>query len=386
MFGRSASQPTAPFEGWGFLWRPALIGFLALVAIAVGASFTNSPFKFETPGTWFFGVPTKPVNLLAPVNSDDDAARHHPRLRRPLALSCASWIRLASVALRHPGAPIARLGWMLALWILPMLVIAPIFSRDVFSYAAQGEMVTRHISPYSNGPSSLGSGPFPDTVDHVWWNSPPPTDRCSCRSTAGSSASRATPSLGPSSGCASSRSAPSRSSPSRCRCSRAASASTPATRSCCASSTRSSCSPLVGGAHNDGLMMALLVAGLALAVKKHPVLGIIACALAASIKAPAALGIVYIAWEWLGPNLPVRMRLRPLAVAGIAHGRGARASHRRLGLGLGWVTNLDDARDGAELGGAGDRPRDGHRGDRPAPRPRRLDDLGDLAHAARSAS
>ncbi len=48
---------------------------------------------------------------------------------------------------------------------------------------------------------------------------------------------------------------------------------------------------LVGGAHNDGLMMALLVAGLALAVRKHPVWGIVVCALAASIKAPAALGI-----------------------------------------------------------------------------------------------
>ena len=98
---------------------------------------------------------------------------------------------------------------------------------------------------------------------------------------------------------------------------------------------------VVGGAHNDGLMMALLVAGLALAVKKHPVLGIIACALAASIKAPAALGIVYIAWEWLGPNQPVRMRLRPLAVAGILDGRGAGRLTVVSGLGLGWVKNLD---------------------------------------------
>ena len=33
-----------------------------------------------------------------------------------------------------------------------MLVVAPIFSRDVFSYAAQGEMMSRHINPYHYGP------------------------------------------------------------------------------------------------------------------------------------------------------------------------------------------------------------------------------------------
>ena len=44
-------------DDWGWLWRPGLIGFLALVAIAVGGSFSNSPFKLEMPGTWFFGVP-----------------------------------------------------------------------------------------------------------------------------------------------------------------------------------------------------------------------------------------------------------------------------------------------------------------------------------------
>ena len=78
---------------------------------------------------------------------------------------------------------------------------------------------------------------------------------------------------------------------------------------------------VVGGAHNDGLMVALLVAGLALAVKRHPVWGIVVCALAASIKAPAALGIVYIAWEWLGPE--------PAAAPSAAPARDRRAPHRR---------------------------------------------------------
>jgi hypothetical protein len=32
--------------------------------------------------------------------------------------------------------------------------------------------------------------------------------------------------------------------------------------------------------------------------------GILLCALATAIKAPAALGILYIGWSWLGPRGP----------------------------------------------------------------------------------
>ena len=55
--------------------------------------------------------------------------------------------------------PIRPLAYMLALWILPLLVVAPLFSRDVFSYAAQGEMMSHHINPYHYGPGTLGLGP-----------------------------------------------------------------------------------------------------------------------------------------------------------------------------------------------------------------------------------
>ena len=34
------------------------------------------------------------------------------------------------------------LTWILVLWIIPLVIAAPMFSRDVFSYAAQGEMVS----------------------------------------------------------------------------------------------------------------------------------------------------------------------------------------------------------------------------------------------------
>ena len=49
---------------------------------------------------------------------------------------------------------------------------------------------------------------------------------------------------------------------------------------------------LVGGAHNDAMMLGLLVAGLAAALRRPPVLGAVLVTLAALVKAPAALGLL----------------------------------------------------------------------------------------------
>ena len=338
--GSQPRNPAAPFEGWGFLWRPAALGLLALIAIGVGSSFSNSPFKLENPGAWFFGVPTKPVLRHAPVNSAT-MLLGITLVYGGLVLLLRVWIQLANIARRHRGAPIGRLGWVLGLWMLPMLAVAPLFSRDVYSYAAQGEMVTRHLNPYQNGPFELGSTPFASAVDPLWHYVPAPygplfmsldgwivqlTHHNLLWSIVGLrllevgavvllavSVPVLARGLGYDAGHA---------------------------------FILCVLNPLVvltvvGGAHNDGLMAALLVAGLALAVKKHPVWGIVLCALAASIKAPAALGIVYIAWEWLGPKLPVRLRLRPLAIAGLLTAGVLGACTVISGLGAGWVKNLN---------------------------------------------
>jgi alpha-1,6-mannosyltransferase len=75
---------------------------------------------------------------------------------------------------------------------------------------------------------------------------------------------------------------------------------------------------LVGGAHNDALMLGLLLAGLAMAKRGKPLFGIVLCSLAAAVKVPAAIGILYIAWEWTGTDVPLRARVRPVITAGIA--------------------------------------------------------------------
>jgi hypothetical protein len=55
---------------------------------------------------------------------------------------------------------------------------------------------------------------------------------------------------------------------------------------------------LIAAGHNDALMAGLLLASVTLALERRPLLGIALCALAATVKAPAAAGIVFIALCW----------------------------------------------------------------------------------------
>ena len=153
-------------EDWSFLRRPALLGLLAVVSICVGASLPSSPFKLEMGGTWFFGEADWPsTTLMLPGVV---------AVYGGMILFVRVWYGLFQTLRARGGVPIRPLAYMLALWILPLLVVAPLFSQDVFSYAAQGEMMSHHINPYHYGPGTLGSGPYVSGVDPLWANTPAP--------------------------------------------------------------------------------------------------------------------------------------------------------------------------------------------------------------------
>ncbi|WP_298175645.1 polyprenol phosphomannose-dependent alpha 1,6 mannosyltransferase MptB [Saccharomonospora sp.] len=61
-------------------------------------------------------------------------------------------------------------------WVLPLMVIPPLFSRDVYSYLAQSEIVRRGFDPYSLGPAeALGvADPFTSGVSNMWRDTPAP--------------------------------------------------------------------------------------------------------------------------------------------------------------------------------------------------------------------
>lgn len=57
---------------------------------------------------------------------------------------------------------------MSAAWALPLALGPPVLSNDVFSYAAQGVMQLRGLSPYRAGPAALGVGHALAAVDPRW--------------------------------------------------------------------------------------------------------------------------------------------------------------------------------------------------------------------------
>ncbi|NNN00903.1 MAG: polyprenol phosphomannose-dependent alpha 1,6 mannosyltransferase MptB [Acidimicrobiaceae bacterium] len=326
-----------PFEGWSFIWQPALLGFVAMLLILAGGSFTNSPFKLDMVNTWFFG---EPVAGQTGTPSETKFILSIVLVYGGLLLLMRVWLRLAEVMKLHGGASIKSLWWTLLLWATPMVVAPPMFSRDVFSYAAQGEMTSHHISPYLFGPYTLGATPFNLPVDPLWQNAPAPygplflfLDGTMAKVThhhplatvvllrlletfavalIGYGVVLLARGLGRDPGEA---------------------------------FVLSAMNPLVlltliGGAHNDAIMAALLVVGIALAVQKRPVWALFFCASATAIKAPAALGLAYVAWTWLGPRASIRQRLKPIGIAVLVASATLELWTLLAGFGFGWVNNL----------------------------------------------
>ncbi len=66
-----------------------------------------------------------------------------------------------------------RLTPLIAWWSAPLLLIPPLFSRDAWSYAAQGALVANGFDPYRVGPGVL-SGHVVEAVDPMWMSTPAP--------------------------------------------------------------------------------------------------------------------------------------------------------------------------------------------------------------------
>ena len=321
-------------EPRGLVLRPALLGFAAMVAIAVGASLPSSPFKLELPGVWFFGVPSTAAGSQWGVYFTLAA------VYGGLLLLMRVWWGMIRLYHRCPGVSVKRMMWVFALWATPMLVIAPLFSRDAYSYAAQGEMVSHHMNPYLYGPFELGNNSYTAPVDPLWGNAPAPygplflqIDGFFTRITFHNELAtivllRLLALVGVLliAACV----------PRLARLYHRDGAELFTQKGLHPVTLL----PLIGGAHNDALMLGLVVAGLTAAKEKRPIVGILLCALATAIKAPAALGVLYIGWSWLGPRASTRDRIRPVVTAGLIGAGVLGFFSYASGLGWGWVTIL----------------------------------------------
>src|SRR5699024_8225076 len=89
-----------------------------------------------------------------------------------VALLVTSWLALGPRAVAG-RLPVRDGAWATALWSLPMLPAIPLFSRDAWSYLAQGAMTGAGVDPYEFGPDA-NPGPFTTEVSPDWQSTPTP--------------------------------------------------------------------------------------------------------------------------------------------------------------------------------------------------------------------
>ncbi len=105
----------------------------------------------------------------------------------PAALACSyagiglivlSWVLIGRLAAPGRVRRLSRsqLSHTLAMWAVPLLVTPPLFSRDVYSYLAIGSMMVHDFNPYAAGPyDTLGdSDPYAHQVDVRWQHTASP--------------------------------------------------------------------------------------------------------------------------------------------------------------------------------------------------------------------
>lgn len=312
-----------------------ILGTLSSLMVALGSLQQRSPFTSKVVGSWWLGI-ASPQNV--PSKSFEVPAETMVYLG--LGLGIYVWLILLRTVRRNPGIPIKVFWYIGAAWLIPLAIAGPLFSKDIYSYAALGEMVSHHISPYKYGPNVLGGTPYLTTVDPFWGNAKTPygpfflglsslittitlhhafATMVGLRVLALLSAigiafyvPRLAESFGFDKGLA---------------------------------FTLAVLSPvtvyhLISAGHNDVLMLALLLAGLYYAKKSRPILGIVLVTLAALVKVPAEIGVLYIGWTWLGDNRTIKDRIRPVVSGFLVSAMVMELIAKITGLGWGWILAL----------------------------------------------
>ncbi|MFD7459745.1 MULTISPECIES: polyprenol phosphomannose-dependent alpha 1,6 mannosyltransferase MptB [unclassified Streptomyces] len=254
-----------------------------------------------------------------------------------VVLLIAAWALLGRLV-RGPQPPTPRtLLLVLAVWAAPLLLAPPLFSRDVYSYLAQGAMVDARIDVYTHGPSALG-GPLADEVAPLWQHTAAPYGPvflavASALSgvtrgelPAGLMGMRLLALLGVALMAAALP-----------RLARHSGAD-PAAALWLGALNPLVLLHLVAGAHNDAMMLGLLGVGLVAALGRRPVLGTVLVTLAALVKAPAVLGLAAVVL------LRTRAGRRPVPAVLTTAGAAAAttvAATAVAGTGYGWTAALD---------------------------------------------
>jgi alpha-1,6-mannosyltransferase len=143
--------------------RPLVQGLVGAVIMVVGGFgaggvLVRDPLMTDSPiGFWRYG------------HGHDLAAF---LMYAGVVLMAWAWIRLGRDVLAGTvgGRAVLTTGLV---WTVPMLFAPPLFTRDIFSYLAQGALPLNGFDPYAVGPSAL-PGILSDNVHFFWQDTPAP--------------------------------------------------------------------------------------------------------------------------------------------------------------------------------------------------------------------
>jgi len=322
------SRRRLPAGGWRF------VGLAAGVVLAAASWFCGT-VPADYPIVWPGIEPWRSVGGSSLAASAVLAA---------LATMLYAWW-----AVRDLDVTVRWLRVTAALWFGPLVLSAPLFSRDVYSYAVQGLMLHEDLDPYNQQVSALDSpwaasapatttpAPYGPLFLHVArlaaaasgghllvavfllrllaligvvviaWAVPLIAQRLGANPTNATWLVVLSPLLGV---------------------------------------------HLVSGAHNDAVMVAGVLAGMALAVSGRPGWALLPLALATTVKAPAAVVVPFVAVLWASSHVGDGGRqlgwravtwtrlLSRLALAGLATAAVVVGVSLALRLGLSWLTAL----------------------------------------------
>ncbi len=323
-------------SGGGSVPMPTvMLGVVATVLIALGGSLAGAAVPGETGQLW--AVPS------IPVRPSIDVVVALAMFYAGVILLVRAWLRLRRETLRD-GLTVLMVVGITIVWSLPLLVGPPLGSRDVYAYTAQGRAAAEGVDVYQAGPGELGDDPVLEPLDPIYLDAPVVygpvfvalSAEVSERTNGGVMASvyvyRALAVMSLAVAAAAVRDLARRSG-----------------RNEADAMVLTIANPLVllhivSGAHNESLMLAFLMTGVAVGLRpRWRGVGIALCAFAATIKVPAVLGAAFLAWPWVIAATGRSMQLLRLLAAGVGTLAVIAVATRSTPWGWGWIDALLDA-------------------------------------------
>jgi len=277
------------------------LGVLGAIGLAlIGTSLGAIPRPGDTG--WWFHVP------------EGGSALAKSGFYLSVVLLVAAWVGVGIHA--RAGRLTVRRAWLvLGAWGLPLFLGPPLFSRDIYSYIGQGLLANHGRNPYTVAPAALADPHLLASIAEVWRHTASPygplfvmVSRLTTTLAGNSLVAQviafrllelvgvvlimvALPRLARRLG------------------------TDPGMALWLGALSPLALFSFIASGHNDGLMVGLLLAGVTLALEDRLAVGVGLCALAATIKLPAAAAIVFLAIDRYGRAPDVRARRRIVAEA-----------------------------------------------------------------------